>query len=101
MRPSLVAAATRFLPLQGNTTGDEVKVCAPVVQVFFTWRFPGVRPTSSPALVVAKTVPSGPNAGPADPAIAPLAGCQLLTCLVARSRAQTPPGLPLQPGVAA
>src|SRR5947199_9525277 len=100
MRPS-DAAATRVLPFQGNTTGDETRSCPPAVQVFFTWRFPGVRATSSPALVVAKTVPSGPNAGPADPAIMPREGCQLLTCFVARSRAQTPPGAPLQPGVAA
>src|SRR5215467_11075020 len=96
MRPSFEAAATRFFPLNGNTTGEEENSAPPAEKVCFSWRVLGSRATSWPPVVAEYTVPSGPKAGPAEPTMAPRSGRQELTCLDARSRAQIPLTAPLQ-----
>src|SRR5579871_5876633 len=100
MRPSRVAAATKSLPLKGKTTGEEEN-SEPAEYVCFTSSVLGSSAASTPPLVVTSRVPSGPNAGPAEPATVPAGGCQLRTFRDPRSIAQIPRAASLQPCAAA
>src|SRR5258708_3415213 len=67
IRPSLVATAIRFLPLNSNTTGEEVNSCLALYEAFGL-SVPFSSATSSPPPPATYKVPSGPAAGPTDPA---------------------------------
>src|ERR1017187_6699101 len=95
MRPSLVVTAINDLSLNWKTTGDEVSSC-PARYTSFTCNVFASRATRSPPVVETYTVPSPPNAGPADPATSPLCGFQLVTALDAISSAHRPLGTPPQ-----
>src|SRR6516164_446904 len=95
MRPSFVAAAIRFLPRYGNTTGDEVNAC-PAEYLPVKESVLDSRATRSPLSVVTYTSTFGPNAGPTVPTIEPAAGCHFATVFVVRSKAQTALAAPLQ-----
>src|SRR6185312_1484924 len=64
MRPSLFAAAIRYLPLCENTTGEVVKGELPGEKESFSARVLRSSFTISPSPVEAKTAPSVPNAVP-------------------------------------
>src|SRR5437667_171308 len=96
MRPSLVAAAIRFLPRYGNTTGDEANSCPEAEYLPVTESVFGSSANNSPLSVAAYTSPEGPNAGPTVPAIEPAGGCHFATVFVRMSRAQTALAPPAQ-----
>src|SRR6185312_2441010 len=65
MWPSLLAAATRYLPLCEKTTGEVVNGELPAEKESFFARVLPSSVTISPSPVEAKTVPSVPKAIPA------------------------------------
>src|SRR5437763_480822 len=98
MRPSLVAAAIRILPLCSKTTGDEVKSPPAEYQSFcFSVFGSSAASTASPPDVATYNVPSGLKAAPADPTGELAPDFHTVTSCDARSRAHTPLAAPPQP----